>query len=154
MADAEHPHREVAWLEPWQDCRGCLVVGSSADQTSERSMTASSADELLAHLRQVSERVHQWCEYWVAASLGGLEEPSLYAAAVGDRWHFWFLDDGGAVSRRSVGDAAAAGTTPVIFSEFDEVPDAELVPGPAGERVVREWFASGRLSDAIEWREQ
>jgi hypothetical protein len=150
----QHRTGELAWLEPWQDDRGRLVVGSSAGRTSERSLEVGSAEELIAHLREVSERVHQGCGYWVAVSLGGLGEPALYAAAVGDRWHFWYLDEGGDVSRRSVGDEAAAGVIPVIFSEFDEVPESELVPGPAGEQVLRAYFESGRLSDAIRWRER
>jgi hypothetical protein len=147
-----HRSCELAWLEPWQDDRGCLVLGSSEGRESERSLTVDSVEELLTHLRRISEEVHRWCGYWVAVSLEGLEEPALYATAAGDRWHFWYLADGGAASLRSVGDEAAGGTTPVIFSEFDQVPDAELVPGPAGEQVLREWFDHKRLSDAIRWR--
>jgi hypothetical protein len=153
MSDTEaHRTCELSWLEPWQDDRGCLVLGSdSGRRTSERSLIVGSIEELLAQLRDIGECVYRWCGYWVAVSLGGLEEPALYATAAGDRWHFWYLADGGKVSLRSCGDKAAGGITPVIFSEFDQVPDADLVPGPCGEQVVQEWFESRRLSSAICW---
>jgi hypothetical protein len=110
-----------------------------------------SVSDLLGELQRISDRVHRWCGYWVAVSLEGLEDPALYVAAVEDRWHFWYLADGGNVSLRSSGDEGAEATFPVIFSEFDDVPDTELVSSAAGEQVVREWFEHKRLSDAIRW---
>jgi len=144
---------ELAWQEPWQDDRGSLVLGADSTRTSERSLVVDSVEELLAQLRKISDKIHRRCGYWAAVSLEGLEEPALYAAAAGDRWHFWYLANGGKVSLRSCGDEAAGGTTPVIFSEFDEVPDSDLVSNKDGEQVVREWFESKRPSDAIRWHE-
>jgi hypothetical protein len=144
---------ELAWQEPWQNDRGNLVLGADSTRSSERSLVVDSLQELLVQLRQISDKIHHRCGYWAAVSLEGLEEPALYATAAGDRWHFWYLANGGKVSLRSCGDEAAGGTTPVIFSEFDEMPDSELVSNKDGEQVLREWFEFKRLSDAIRWRE-
>jgi hypothetical protein len=89
-----------------------------------------------------------------AVSLEGWGDPDLSATAVGDRWHFWYLAEDGAASLRSVGDESAEGTTEIIFSDFYDIPNRELVPAAAGETVIREWFEHKRLSDAIEWCER
>jgi hypothetical protein len=104
-------------------------------------------------VRRIGREVWEEFGAYPSVSLEGLSEPDLSAAAVGDRWHFWYLAGNGAVYLRSVGDESAAGTTRMILNDFEEIPNAELVPATAGEAVIREWFDHKRLSPAIRWRE-
>jgi hypothetical protein len=151
MAQTQARTCELAWLVPWRR-GGRLHVGESPPESSERRLTVSSPEEVIACVRRIGREVFEEFGAYPAVSLEGLGDPDLYSTAVGDRWHFWHLAEGGDVSLRSVGDESAAGVTRVIFCDFEEVPNAELVPGPAGEAVVREWFAGKRLSDAVRWR--
>ncbi len=140
---------ELVWLVPWWRA-GRLVVGESA---SDRRLTAHSADEVIAHVRRVGREVWEAFGVYPSVSLEGLGEPDLNATAVGDRWHFWYLADNGHVYLTSAGDESEAGTFRAIHNDFEDVPNAELVPGASGEAVIREWFLHKRLSDAIRWRE-
>ena len=143
---------ELAWLVPRREGER-LVVGETADQSSERSLEVETSEELLRQVRRISQEVWEEFGLRVSISLEGLADPTLLVTLVGDRWHFWYINDGEGVSLRSTGDKAAKGRTRVLFSDFDQVPNSELVPGPLGERVLREWFEHKRPSDAIEWRE-
>jgi hypothetical protein len=50
MAKKQHQRTcKLAWQEPWKDERGRLVVGTTGDNDSERSMTVASAANLLRH---------------------------------------------------------------------------------------------------------
>jgi hypothetical protein len=142
---------ELAWLVPWWR-GGRLFVGESAPDSSERRLTAHSADEVIAHVRRIGREVREEFGAYPSVSLEGLGDPDLSAAAVGDRWHFWYLAEDGGVYLRSVGDETEAGTIRMIFNDFEDIPAAELVPAAAGEAVIREWFEHRQLSDAIEWR--
>ena len=144
---------ELAWEAPFW-WHGRLVVGVTDSDSSSRSMTVHSADELLATIRRISGEVWDQFGVWVAVCLGDLANPYLYAALVGDRWHFWYLADKGNVSLVSVGDESEPGSTPVIVGDFDEVLNAELVSNDVGEEVVREWYEAKRLSDKVRWREK
>ena len=151
MSEARGRPCKLAWLVPWwRD--GRLVVGESYPDSSERSLTVHSADELLAAVRQISREVWEQFGVWVAVSLEGLGDPSLDAILVGDRWHFWYLAEDGDVSLVSVGDESEPGETPVIFNDFDRLLNAELVSDVIGEAVVREWYDGKRLSDKVRWR--
>ncbi len=142
---------ELVWLVPWW-LAGRLVVGKSETDSSDRRLTAHSADEVIAHVRRIGREVWEAFGAYPSVSLEGLREPDLNATAVGDRWHFWYLADHGDVYLTSAGDESEAGTFRAIHNDFEDVPNAELVPGAAGEAVIREWFLHKRLSDAIQWR--
>ena len=118
---------ELAWLVPWWR-GGRRFVGESSPDSSERRQQASSSDEIIAHIRRVGREVWEEFGAYPAVSLEGLGDPDLYATAVEDRWHFWYLAEGGDVSLRSVGDELAEGASRVIFCDFKDVPNAELLP--------------------------
>jgi hypothetical protein len=61
------------------------------------------------------------------------------------------LAEDGAASLASVGDESSESTTRIIFSDFRDIPDAELVPAAVAEVAIREWFEHKRLSDAVRW---
>jgi hypothetical protein len=152
MGAAQGRTCELAWLVPWRRGGG-LFVGESPPDSSERRLTAHSADEVIAHVRRIGREVCEEFGAYPSVSLQGLADPDLSAAAVGDRWHFWYLAENGGVYRRSVGDESEAGSTRMILNDFEDIPNAELVPAAAGEAVIREWFEHKRLSKAIGWRE-
>lgn len=140
---------ELAWLVPvWRRNRPVIIGGTD----SERSQIVHSADELITAIRQINREVWEEFGLWVAVTMEGLSDPSLDATIVEDRWHFWYLAEEGDVSLVSVGEAQEPGETPVIFSDFDRIQNAELVPDDVGEVVVREWYENKALSDKIRWR--
>ncbi len=146
---------ELAWLVPFRHANR-LVVGSVADQSSERSLTVDTLDDLFLQMQRIWDSVWQEFNEHVAVTLDAWSPESLYVAEVGEFWHFYYMkvadnpDD--ELYLRSVGDESAVGATRIITDDFKEVPNAELVPRPTGELVVREWFEHKRLSHVIPWK--
>lgn len=144
---------ELFWLLPWWSA-GRLYVGCSQDHEDEGRTTARSPEEVLAAVRRASQDCKDKFGVHTAVSLEKWGDPDLSVTALGDRWHFWYLAEEGAASFRSLGDESAEGTTEIIFSDFYDIPNAELVPAEVAEIVIREWFDHKRLSDAIRWVER
>jgi hypothetical protein len=151
VAETERRTCELFWLLPWVS-DGRLCVGCSQEYEDEGQATARSPEEVVAGVRRASQDCWDRFGVYTAVSLERWGDPDLSVTAVGDRWHFWYLAEDGASSFRSVGDESAEGITEIIFSDFYDIPNAELVPARVAEVVIREWFEHKRLSDVIQWR--
>jgi hypothetical protein len=145
----------LAWLVPFH-VGNRLVVGSVSGQSSERSLTVETLEDLFFQMRRIWQEVWQEFGEHVAVTLEGLSPESLYVTEVGDLWHFYYMkladnpDD--ELSLRSVGDELAVGTTRIITDDFKDIANSELVPRSLGEAVVQEWYESKGLSKVIRWK--
>jgi hypothetical protein len=51
----------------------------------------------------------------------------------------------------SLGDTTAEGYQPFVFPEWTEVAKKHLVSVSTAKQVLRHWFDTGKLSDAVRW---